>query len=146
MITFLGADGTGDTARYIGKPWFVYQNHLSHAEALDAMVAADHLLLLVNHEAVQQVPLKLFEYLGANRPIICIAPPSSIAARIVQEAKAGVIIPPNDTQTLKQAVGKLFEEWRQSKQGQKPSLEDISFYARPRQVEILAALLDSLSL
>lgn len=143
-VAFVGLDGTGDTAAYTEKSWFTYQAHVPHSEALRMMVAADCLLLLVNPESIAQVPLKLFEYLGANRPVLGLAPPSSVSARIIKETGAGFIVPPNDTEALKTVLIKLFEDWREGRNLVEPSLDAISSYTRLRQVKVLAGLLDSM--
>ena len=89
----------------------------SHQESLTLMAKADVLLLIMSSDEVRDakigtltIPGKLFEYLGAKRPILAIAPPGP-AADIISSTKTGVIVPPRDTGVIAQAIFKLFQEW-----------------------------------
>jgi glycosyltransferase involved in cell wall biosynthesis len=53
------------------------------------------------------VPGKLTSYLAIGRPIIVSASPDSETARIVQEAGAGVIVPPADGAAIGRALSEL---------------------------------------
>jgi glycosyltransferase involved in cell wall biosynthesis len=55
---------------------------------------------------------KLFEYLAAERPILAAVPPDGEAAALVREAKAGVVVPPDDVTALREAVERLEACWR----------------------------------
>lgn len=68
-----------------------YINFLSHKEAIDLVSTASCLLLVVpnvdNNKSI--ITGKLFEYLGAKKPILCFAPEDSEAVQIVKDANAG---------------------------------------------------------
>ncbi|MFX1521860.1 MAG: glycosyltransferase family 4 protein, partial [Promethearchaeota archaeon] len=90
----------------------------SHQESLTLMANADVLLLIMSSDEVHDakigtltIPGKLFEYLGAKRPILAIAPPGP-AADIISSTKTGVIVPPRDTGVIAQAIFNLFQEWK----------------------------------
>ncbi len=60
-----------------------------------------HILLLVERaEATDwvfsQMPGKVFEYLGARRPILALVNPGSMIAGIIRETNAGVVFAPDD--------------------------------------------------
>jgi len=54
-------------------------------------------------------PSKLISYLAAGRPIVCSAPAGSAACRVVQEAEAGIVVPPGDAAALAAAISRLAE-------------------------------------
>lgn len=84
---------------------------VDHARALDAIRAADWLLLVIetlpNWDGIGNFTgaytSKLFEYLGAGRPILAMTPPS-LAAKLIVDARAGVIVPNDDPATVATAI------------------------------------------
>ena len=72
-----------------------FAGHVDHKVAVAMMKGAAGLLLLTRGDECE-LPGKLFEYLGAGRPIFALAPRHGEAARVIKEAQAGVIADPND--------------------------------------------------
>ena len=68
-----------------------FNNHVKHKESINLLLASDMLLLVIPKIANNKGILtgKLFEYLGARKPILCIGPRDGDAAKIIQECKAG---------------------------------------------------------
>ena len=68
-----------------------FNNHVKHKESINILLASDMLLLVIPKIANNKGILtgKLFEYLGARKPILCIGPRDGDAAKIIQECKAG---------------------------------------------------------
>ena len=68
-----------------------FNNHVKHKESINLLLASDMLLLVIPKIANNKGILtgKLFEYLGARKPILCIGPIDGDAAKIIQECKAG---------------------------------------------------------
>ena len=68
-----------------------FNNHVKHKESINLLLASDMLLLVIpkisNNKGI--LTGKLFEYLGARKPILCIGPTDGDAAKIIQECKAG---------------------------------------------------------
>lgn len=63
----------------------------------EVMGTADVLLALLNREAgVFSVPSKILSYLCAGRPILGSIPSANLAAQILTEAHAGVVVAPED--------------------------------------------------
>ena len=76
------------SVRYVGR--------LSHAQAREAQRQADVLLNIGNDFGVQ-MPGKLFEYLGAGRPILHLSSVSDDAsAEIVRDLECGVVVRSDD--------------------------------------------------
>jgi glycosyltransferase involved in cell wall biosynthesis len=90
----------------------------SHQESLKLMANADVLLLIMSSAEAYDaktgplmIPGKVFEYLGAKRPILAIAPRGD-ATDIISSTKTGVIVPPRNTGVIAQAIFKLFQDWK----------------------------------
>ena len=68
-----------------------FNNHVKHKESINLLLASDMLLLVIpkisNNKGI--LTGKLFEYLGARKPILCIGPTDGDAAKIIEECKAG---------------------------------------------------------
>ena len=68
-----------------------FNNHVNHKESINLLLASDMLLLVIpkisNNKGI--LTGKLFEYLGARKPILCIGPTDGDAAKIIEECKAG---------------------------------------------------------
>lgn len=79
----------------------VHDGYLSHRESVQAMIDADLLLLLTNEETHDpgMITGKLFEYLGAGRPILALTLPGE-ASRILEETNAGYAVPPKDAAAI----------------------------------------------
>ena len=83
------------------------RDSLPHGEAVRLQCQADVLLLLqwnISSEA-GNIPGKLFEYLGARRPILALGYDGGEMARIVQERKAGLLA--NDPEE----IARQLEAW-----------------------------------
>jgi glycosyltransferase involved in cell wall biosynthesis len=108
----------------------------SYKETLRLMVNADVLLLIMSSDEVTDektgpltIPLKLFEYLGAKRPILAIAPLGK-ATDIINSTKTGVVVSPQNTAVIAQAIFKLFQDWKSGTL--KVEEGDISEYERKK--------------
>jgi glycosyltransferase involved in cell wall biosynthesis len=73
------------------------QKRVSHHEAIEHILAADVLLLLLvgNEGGRKWYPGKLFEYMYAGRPVLAVAP-EGITTRLLREAGVGVVVEPHD--------------------------------------------------
>jgi glycosyltransferase involved in cell wall biosynthesis len=118
--------------------------YTSHSESLKLMVDSAVLLLIMGAGELYdektgslRIPGKLFEYLGAKRLILALAPRGD-AADIIKSTKAGIIVPPNDVNSIKQTVFQLFQKW---KRGDLESAQcDVSEYDRKLLTEKLAEI------
>lgn len=68
---------------------------VSRASSLALQRRADALLLLTSRRLSWEAPGKLFEYLAAGRPIVCLGDGNE-AARVVRETRTGVTAAPDD--------------------------------------------------
>jgi glycosyltransferase involved in cell wall biosynthesis len=122
--------------------------YLSHRESVQAMVDADVLLLLTNEEMHDpgMITGKLFEYLGAGRPILALASPGE-ASRILEETKAGHAVAPKDAAGIRALLEGLHREWKRCNAAELAlSARDsaaVARYSRSAQAKQLAETLDA---
>jgi glycosyltransferase involved in cell wall biosynthesis len=66
---------------------------VSHARALQLQVNADLLLLLLWDDSAEKGVFsgKVFEYIGAGQPILCLARADNVAARLIAQHKLGFV-------------------------------------------------------
>ena len=79
-----------------------------YADALQRMMRADILLLIQAPASPVGVPAKLYEYLGAGRPILALADPQSDIAWVLRESKVlHRIAAPTDVSDIRRALAEL---------------------------------------
>jgi glycosyltransferase involved in cell wall biosynthesis len=89
--------------------------YATHRRALELERDSEALLLLIPESGGRGRGVlsgKLFEYLAAERPILATVPTDGEAARVLQEADAGIVVAPEDTEGIKAALGGLVEGWK----------------------------------
>ena len=91
-----------------------YLGYRNYIEALEIMQSATVLLLyIMDSERGKNIPTsKLYEYLGAGKPILALSPKDSDAAEIINDVKAGIIASPANTEAIKSALAILFNDWQ----------------------------------
>ncbi len=126
------------------QAWVSRHSFVPHHEAIQLMQQSQvQLLILGESEHIEGVYTgKLFEYLGAGRPILAIAPPS-IAATLVAELEAGIVADPGDHQSVAEAILKFYS-WFQEGKLQCWSAKGVQAYERSHLAEKLASLMDAL--
>jgi glycosyltransferase involved in cell wall biosynthesis len=89
--------------------------HVPRRRALELQRDSEALLLLLPEAGGRgkTVPSgKIFEYLAAERPILAAVPPDGVAAQMVREAGAGVVVPPDDVESISAALDGLVKRWK----------------------------------
>ncbi len=77
----------------------------------DVLGAADVVVAVLEPDAsAVSVPSKVLAYLCAGRPAVLSVPADNLAARIVERAGAGVVVPPGDADALADAVVALLRD------------------------------------
>lgn len=86
-----------------------------HDEVVKYQCSAQILLLLLSDSEHFRHVLtgKMFEYLSANRPILCIGSSNGDAASIIRETNTGVTIGSNDKQTLREKLLDFYNRYKQ---------------------------------
>jgi hypothetical protein len=115
LVEFFGADAAvlGAMARRHGVADRVRASaRVPYRQSIALQMNADVLLLLQWNDAREagNVPGKLFEYLGARRPVLGIGLEDGVPARILRERGAGVVV--NDPAAIARQLGAWIEEKR----------------------------------
>lgn len=80
---------------------------IAHRESLK-MLAASHVLLVMQPGTHLQVPVKLYEYMAFRKPILALAEPGAVAD-IVHEGRLGLVVGPEDRDGIERALCQLYE-------------------------------------
>ena len=110
--------------------------NLPRHHALALQREADALLLVTSGTRRHEVTGKVFEYLGAGRPIVALAGDDE-AARIVRETRSGPIVAPDDRAGAKDALRRLAQGALEP-----PPRDALRKYAYPGVAEAMARLLE----
>jgi len=87
------------------------EDRVPYLQAIRAMVQADVLLLLDTPGRRAGVPAKLYEYIGAGRPILALAEPDSDVAWVLRESGLPHrIAPPVDPEAIRDALADLLRD------------------------------------
>lgn len=118
QIRFLGSTDAyegrplGDFLREADLDEYVrLEGWVDPAESLARIQAADALLLLALDQP-DQVPNKVYEYLGVRRPILAVADEGGESARMLKRVGGHYLVPVNDAARIRQVLGDLLDEGR----------------------------------
>ena len=116
-----------------------FHNYLPHDELVAVMKRAALLFFVVPHTSTAKgIPTsKLFDYMGAGRPILGIGPVDGDAATMLHESDAGVMRDWLDADEIKAAVLKLISD-------DKAVAADVQQFSRKIQSEKLVEILNDL--
>ena len=116
-----------------------------YTESKEIQVSADVLLLIVDTGETTSgvIPGKLFEYIAARRPILCIAVPGA-TSEIIEKGRLGWVIPPGDVNALKKTLEKILSEAPLT--FFKPDINYLAQFERKRLVGELAQIFDRISI
>lgn len=130
IVNQISINGLGEITEF--KP------HVKHEEAIQYMRTSDALLLVIPDVPDSQGILtgKLFEYLAAEKPIICIGPPDGDAARIIDACKAGETFSRDEQERLTVYLTNLI-----SGSVSKPAGVNVQNYSRKNLTRQLAAVM-----
>ncbi len=118
---------------------------LPHEEVIEHLCSSWVLLLPLNDtpNIGGVIPGKLYEYMGAHRPILCIGKPDADAGRIIQEARAGTITDFREEVALKKALRNMVKGYQAGKL--EVSSEGVGRYSRRKLAGQVARELDAIS-
>jgi glycosyltransferase involved in cell wall biosynthesis len=123
--------------------------YVPRRRSLELQRDSEALLLLIPHADGRGrgvVSGKVFEYLAAERPILALVPPDGVAARLLQETGAGIVVAPDDVDGAARELAALRDRWRAGALDGAP-LSDVwrQRLSRRARVEELAELLQGLA-
>ncbi|MBW8049400.1 MAG: glycosyltransferase family 4 protein [Cytophagales bacterium] len=118
--------------------------YLAHSEVLQTLFESQILLLLLNNtpNVMGVIPGKLFEYLAAKRPILCIGPPEGDSGKIIKDCNAGYVYDFEDKVGIKKRLKELYEIYKSEKHYIKSN--KIERYSRKNLTRQMADLLNEI--
>ena len=125
-------------------PLIQKHNYLPHSEVLEKYQQSSVLLLLQNNSenAKGHLPGKFFEYLGANRKILCVGNKESDLAEILYETKSGSVFEQVDEDQLKSFLREAYQGWKAG--NSVSNVEGVIRFGRRSLTKELSELLNSL--
>ena len=107
----MGADWLRGRAKECGLTNLVLLPYQPFSVLPQVLAAGDVLLAVLEEDAgVFSVPSKVLTYLCAARPLLLAVPAVNLAARIIEEEKAGLTVPPSGTAEFLAAAARLMRE------------------------------------
>ncbi len=133
--------------RPLVRPMVEKIEYVPHARAVELLLDSDALLLIVDEvpTVAAIVPGKVYEYLGAMRPLIAIAPPEGAIGDLLRETGSGETIRQSDIEGQARLIKRLYNDWQKSTSSFAMQPEMISQYERREATRKLAGLFDSIS-
>ncbi len=121
-------------------------SYVPHGESIRELLRSDALLLIVDEAdgSEEIVPGKVFEYLGAQRPILALAPEGAVAD-LIRETNAGFVAPNQEISAIKSAFLECYRNFLYHKPAIEPKMNVVQKYERREITRHLAALLDSVA-
>lgn len=101
------------------KDQLIYEHQINKSALFHYLRKSELLLVLINkpegglrYNNRGRIPAKVFECIGAQRPILVIGPPDGDVANIVRETKAGINVDYQEKDALKQHLASLYIQWK----------------------------------
>jgi hypothetical protein len=140
VLEYLAAQGISDLVEQHGN--------LPHSDAMSLTAATDIRLLLLYETAYSSsiVPMKLYNYLAMNGPILAIAPESGETASIIRNTAMGCVISPQrGVRAIYDQLLEYYRAWEGGTLAVRPDADEIRQYDRHIQTGRLAELLARVS-
>jgi glycosyltransferase involved in cell wall biosynthesis len=145
-VHIMGDPDDKEVAQYAKQPELeqVVQIHrlIPQAEALQAMRSSNSLLLFWGDPYMSRVcvPGKTYEYLRTGRPIFAVTYPGG-TEKLIEEAQAGWVVPPDDAEAIKQGLRMLIRETSDGRPAELPRPEFVARFQYDRLASELAKVL-----
>ncbi len=90
------------------------EDYVPHDEVVNLQQQSEALLLIINNtpNAAMILTGKLFEYIAAKRPIICLSPVKGDVKSVLEESQAGTFILYSQKDRLKEELYSQFKNWQ----------------------------------
>ncbi len=118
-------------------------DYVDHEKVVEYQKSSHVLLLNINRVTNAEYLLtgKLFEYLAAERPILCVGPVKGDAAKIIEECKAGEVFDFENKQGIKKYIESCFSNFTNGITENKNSLHEK--YSRRQLTKRLVEIINS---
>ena len=113
-----------------------------HQQSVAHLLSSSVLLMAIPDVALNKgiLPGKVFEYLAARKPVLCVGPAGSDADHVLREAQAGQALPYDDQKLMQRVVERLARQWLQNPNLDLPDNQVAARYSRQGQAARLAEL------
>jgi hypothetical protein len=120
-------------------------DYMPHEEVVKFSAASQVLLLLLNNtpNVLGIIPGKIFEYLAAKRPVLCIGPKEGDSAEIIEITGAGKIAGFTEKETMKEVIRSYYQKYKEVSLNIASS--GFEKYSRKNLTGEMAALLNQIS-
>ncbi len=98
-----------DVARADAAAWVDVRGAVSKPQAMQMVQRARAGVVLVSDDFAYQYPGKIFDILGAGRPLLLIGPRDCDAAQLIRQHQLGWAVSPDDPQGVAQAVAEALQ-------------------------------------
>ena len=117
--------------------------YLPHGESIVHLMTAEALLLVVDDYSGGEeiVPGKVYEYIGARRPIIALGHEGAVA-ELLRATRSGRVAPNNDVAAIEHIVLEYYTDYLYNKSKFSPDVNAIAGFERKEITKRLAQLLD----
>ena len=144
LVGRIGEDVTADISRSPVYACTEFIPYRPHSESIRLLQASDVALLIVDRSSERNaiVPGKVFEYLGAGKAILALAPHGSAIEELLTETQAGVVC-----ETAEECTSVLidwYDRWQRNEPLVTPNFNAIARYERRNAAQQLAAQFDEL--
>jgi glycosyltransferase involved in cell wall biosynthesis len=132
IIAEKGLDGVVNRLGYID-----YDEHIAVLKNSSALL----LVLSRGEKSRGWIPSKFFQYLGSGNPILGLVPEGEVRT-IIEEARAGVCVEPDDVDAIAGAVERMFDLHAAGELKSQRDEAEVAKYERRHLTGLLAAALD----
>ena len=124
-----------------------FKSHVNHHEAIAQMKAADLLLLIIPDAPGNKGILtgKLFEYLAALKPILCIGPVDGDAGMIIKNCKSGETFSYESGNEMFSFLEKKISNWKSNANAQDGDFEIVKKFSREEQAKEVIRVLERIN-
>ena len=121
-----------------------YLDFVPHEQSVAYLMESSVLLMAIPDvpRNLGILPGKVFEYLAAGKPILCVGPAGSDADNLLRECGAGQALPYEDAALMRQTLEALVARWQQNPNLDLPALGNAR-YSRRGLTGMLASLVSS---
>lgn len=120
------------------------KGYLSHKEGIEKLLESDLALLTVSQSAPVISTSKIYEYFGAQKPILSIAPQDGEAAELMQSLGAGKVVSPENIQEIEGAILSFYSEFEAGRLHYKANPDMTEKYERKYLTSRLVCLFDDI--
>jgi glycosyltransferase involved in cell wall biosynthesis len=139
----IGIDIEGLIERYELKEITELKGYLPHKKGVSELLKADLALLVVSESAPVITTGKIYEYLGAQIPVLAIVPQNGEAGKLIELLSAGKVVSPENISGIEEAILYFYREFENGKPFLKADPEKLKKYERKYLTSKLAQLFEA---